>query len=153
MKILGLIRQNNKVVGSTIIGQNFTNPANFWGRPSATSPMPYNAAASSGSNLGPLNPALTDAVKTRMAALRAADPSNATAIPIDLVTTSASGLDPHISMAAAQYQIGRVARMRALSPQSVQALIDQYTHRPLLAVLGEPIVNVLQLNLALNAIK
>lgn len=115
--------------------------------------MPYNAAASSGSNLGPLNPALTDAVKTRMAALRAADPSNATAIPIDLVTTSASGLDPHISMAAAQYQIGHVARMRALSPQSVQALIDQYTHRPPLAVLGEPIANVLQLNLALNAIK
>ena len=145
-----LIVREGKVVGSTLIGQNFTQPQHFWGRPSATSPMPYNAAASSGSNLGPLNPALLDAVKSRMAALRAADPSNTQAIPIDLVTTSASGLDPHISPAGARYQVGRVAKARGLAIDTVQVLLDAHTHTPLLGFLGEPRVNVLELNLALD---
>lgn len=113
--------------------------------------MANNAAASSGSNLGAMNPALTDAVKARVAALRAADPSNTAAIPVDLVTASASGLDPHISLAAAQYQLGRVARERKLSTEAAQLLIDQSTQRPRLGLLGEPVVNVLQLNLALDA--
>ena len=113
--------------------------------------MSNNAAASSGSNQGPMNPALTDAVKARVAALRAADPSNTAAVPVDLVTASASGLDPHISIAAAQYQLGRVATVRKLPPDAVQTLIDQSTQRPILGLLGEPVVNVLQLNLALDA--
>ena len=146
-----LIYRDGKAVGSTLIGQSFTDPAHFWGRPSATSPMANNAAASGGSNLGPMNPALVDAVKARVAALRAADPSNTAAVPVDLVTASASGLDPHISQAAAQYQLGRVAKARQLSTQVVQGLIDQATQRPLLGLLGEPVVNVLQLNLALDA--
>jgi K+-transporting ATPase ATPase C chain len=146
-----LILRDGKAVGSTLIGQNFTDPAHFWGRPSATGPMAYNASASSGSNLGPMNPALADAVKTRVATLRAADPSNLAAVPVDLVTTSASGLDPHISLAAAQYQLGRVAAARKLPAQTVQTLIDQATQQPLLGLLGEPVVNVLQLNLALDA--
>jgi len=146
-----LILRDGKAVGSTLIGQSFTDPAHFWGRPSATGPMANNAGASSGSNLGPMNPALTDAVKTRVAALRAADPSNTAAVPVDLVTASASGLDPHISLAAAQYQLGRVATARKLSTQVVQGLIDQATQRPVLGLLGEPVVNVLQLNLALEA--
>jgi len=146
-----LIVRDGKVVGSALIGQHFTDPAHFWGRPSATSPTAYNAAASGGSNLGPMNPALTDAVRARVAALRAADPSNLAAVPVDLVTASASGLDPHISLAAAQYQLTRVAAARKLSTQAVQALIDQATQRPLLGLLGEPVVNVLQLNLALDA--
>jgi K+-transporting ATPase ATPase C chain len=146
-----LILRDGKAVGSALIGQSFTDPAHFWSRPSATGPMANNAAASSGSNLGPMNPALTDAVKTRVAALRAADPSNTAAVPVDLVTTSASGLDPHISLAAAQYQLGRVATARKLSAQTVQQLIDQATKRPLIGLLGEPVVNVLQLNLALDA--
>lgn len=146
-----LILRDGKVIGATLIGQSFTDPAHFWSRPSATAPMSHNAAASSGSNLGPMNPALTDAVKSRVAALRAADPANTAAVPVDLVTASASGLDPHISLAAAQYQLGRVATAHKLSTQVVQGLIDQATQRPLLRLLGEPVVNVLQLNLALDA--
>jgi K+-transporting ATPase ATPase C chain len=146
-----LVLRDGKVVGSTLIGQSFTDPAHFWGRPSATGPMSNNAAASGGSNQGPTNPALADAVKERVAVLRAADPANKAAIPVDLVTASASGLDPHISLAAAQYQLGRVATARKLSVPAVQGLIDQSTQRPLLGLLGEPVVNVLQLNLALDA--
>jgi K+-transporting ATPase ATPase C chain len=148
-----LILRDGKAVGSALIGQSFTDPAHFWGRPSATSPMSNNASASSGSNLGPMNPALTDAVKTRVAALRSADPSNTAAVPVDLVTTSASGLDPHISLAAAQYQAGRVAAARKLPAQTVQTLVNQNTQRPILGLLGEPVVNVLQLNLALDALR
>ena len=146
-----LVLRDGKAVGSMLVGQHFTDPAYFWGRPSATGPMAYNAAASSGSNQGPMNPALADAVQARVAALRAADPTNTAAVPIDLVTASASGLDPHISLAAAQYQLDRVAKARKLSTQVVQGLIDQVTQRPVLGVLGEPVVNVLQLNLALEA--
>ncbi|MDP2680886.1 MAG: potassium-transporting ATPase subunit KdpC [Rhodoferax sp.] len=146
-----LIFRDGKVVGSILIGQSFSDPVHFWSRPSATGPMSNNAAASSGSNQGPMNPALTDLVKARVADLRAADPSNIAVVPVDLVTASASGLDPHISLAAAQYQLGRVATARKLSPQAVQALIDQNTQRPLLGILGAPVVNVLQLNLALDA--
>jgi len=146
-----LIFRDGKAVGSSLIGQHFTDPAHFWGRPSATGPMAYNAVASGGSNLGPMNPTLTDAVKARVAALRAADPSNTAAVPVDLVTASASGLDRHISLAAAQYQLGRVATVRKLPLQTVQALMDQSTQRPILGLLGEPVVNVLQLNLALDA--
>jgi len=147
-----LLLRDGKPVGSKLIGQNFTDPAHFWGRPSATGPMTNNASASSGSNQGPLNPALLDAVKARIAALRAADPGNTAAIPVDLVTASASGLDPHISPAAAQYQARRVAQARNLPLDKVQALIDQATERPLLGILGEPVVNVLALNLALDAL-
>lgn len=147
-----LLLRDGKPVGSALIGQNFTSPAHFWGRPSATGPMPNNASASGGSNQGPLNPALVDAVKARVAALRAADPDNTAAIPVDLVTASASGLDPHISPAAAQYQVKRVAQARHLSVDKVQTLIDQATERPLLGILGEPVVNVLKLNLALEAL-
>ncbi len=147
-----LLLRDGKPVGSALIGQNFTSPAHFWGRPSATGPMPNNASASSGSNQGPLNPALTDAVKARVAALRAADPGNTAAIPVDLVTASASGLDPHISPAAAQYQVKRVAQARNLPVDKVQALIEPATQRPLLGLLGEPVVNVLKLNLALEAL-
>lgn len=146
-----LIFRDGKAVGSTLIGQSFRDPSHFWGRPSATGPMTNNASASSGSNLGPMNPALTDAVKTRVAALRAADPYNQAAVPVDLVTASASGLDPHISLAAAQYQLNRVATAHKMSNQAVQVLIDQATQRPLFWLLGEPVVNVLQLNLALDA--
>lgn len=146
-----LIVQDGKTVGSTLIGQSYSDPAHFWGRPSATGPMANNAAASSGSNQGPLNPALTDAVQARVAALRAADPTNTAAIPIDLVTASGSGLDPHISIAAAQYQLARVAAAHKLSTQAVQTLIEQHTQRPVLGLLGEPVVHVLQLNLALDA--
>ena len=145
-----LVMRDGRAVGSTLIGKNFTDPKNFWGRPSATGPMPYNASASSGSNQGPLNPALIDAVKTRLAALRAADPGNLAPVPVDLVTASGSGLDPHISAAAAQYQIARVAKARGLALDKVQSLVAQQTETPLLGLLGEPRVNVLALNLALN---
>lgn len=147
-----LLLRDGKPVGSALIGQNFSSPAHFWGRPSATGPMPYNASASGGSNQGPLNPALADVAKARVAALRAADPGNMAAIPVDLVTASASGLDPHISPAAAQYQAKRVAQARNLPLDKVQALIEQATQRPLLSILGEPVVNVLQLNLAIEAL-
>ena len=148
-----LIERDGKPVGAALIGQNFSDPAHFWGRPSATSPMAYNAAASGGSNQGPLNPALTDAVKGRVAALRAADPGNTAPVPVDLVTASASGLDPHISPAAARFQVARVARARGLPADKVRALVEQQTEAPLLGLLGEPRVNVLRLNLALEAMK
>ena len=144
---------SGKAVGSTLIGQNFSEPRHFWGRPSATGPMPYNASASGGSNQGPLNPALTDAVKARIAALRAADPGNTAPVPVDLVTASASGLDPHISPAAANFQVARVARARGLPIEQVQRLVAQQTDTPLIAFLGESHVNVLQLNLALEALR
>ncbi len=138
--------------GSTLIGQNFTDPKFFWPRPSATGPGPYNAAASSGSNLGPTNPALATAIQERVATLRAADPGNTAAVPIDLVTASGSGLDPHLSPAAAEYQVSRVARVRGLSPDSVRALVRRYTTDRQFGVLGEPVVNVLSLNLALEGL-
>ena len=144
-----LIEKDGKTVGSTLIGQNFSDPRNFWGRPSATSPMVNNAANSGGSNQGPLNPALIDAVKGRIAALKAADPTNTLPVPVDLVTASASGLDPHISVAAANYQAARVARARGVPLAQVQALVAQHTERQLLGFIGEPRVNVLELNLAL----
>lgn len=145
-----LIVKDGHPVGSTLIGQNFTDPKYFWGRPSATGPYPYNATASSGSNLGPLNPALVDAVKGRVAALHAADPGNTRPVPIDLVTASASGLDPHISPAAADYQAERIARLRQLDLQRVRQLIAANTEGSELGVFGEPRVNVLKLNLALD---
>jgi K+-transporting ATPase ATPase C chain len=147
-----LVLQDGKPVGSLLIGQNFSDPGHFWGRPSATAPQPYNALASSGSNLGPLNPALLDAVKGRIQALRAADPGNTENIPADLVTASASGLDPHISVAAARYQVPRVAKARKLDVAQLQALVEQSTERPWLGLLGEPVVHVLRLNLALDAV-
>ena len=147
-----LILQDGKPVGSRLIGQNFSDPAHFWGRPSATAPQPYNAGASSGSNLGPLNPALADAVKARIAALRAADPANQVPIPADLVTASASGLDPHISPAAAVWQAGRVAKARGLPETEVAKLIDAHTEGRQWGIFGEPRVNVLELNLALDAL-
>lgn len=146
-----LIVIDGTTVGSKLIGQNFSDPKHFWGRPSATAPQPYNASASGGSNQGPLNPALTDAVKTRVEALRAADPGNTAPVPVDLVTASASGLDPDISPAAAQYQAARVARVRGMPLAQVQSLIDGNTQQPLLGFLGEPRVNVLALNIALDA--
>jgi K+-transporting ATPase ATPase C chain len=148
-----LIVINGKTVGSSLIGQQFTDPKYFWGRLSATGPYPYNASASSGSNLGPTNPALLDEAKARIAALKAADPSNTQLIPVDLVTSSGSGLDPDISVAAALYQLPRVARLRGLSESAVRTLVDKNTQSRTLGFLGEPIVNVLQLNLALDALK
>ncbi len=148
-----LIVQNGQVVGSQLIGQQFDDPRYFWGRLSATSPYPYNAAASSGSNIGPTNPALLAEVKARIAALKAADPTNTAPIPVDLVTSSASGLDPDISIAAALYQVSRVAKARGLSEQVVTNLVDQNTQGRQFGVLGEPVVNVLELNLALDALK
>jgi potassium-transporting ATPase KdpC subunit len=145
-----LITQGGQVVGSALIGQPFSDPKYFWGRPSATSPYAYNAAASSGSNLGPTNPALIDNVQARIAALHAADPGNKAPIPVDLVTASGSGLDPNISVAAAQYQAERVARMRALDVAVVNRLVDQYTTGRQFGFLGEQRVNVLRLNLALD---
>ena len=148
-----LILRDGKPVGSRLIGQNFAEPGHFWGRPSATGPMPYNASASGGSNQGPLNPALVDAVKSRIDALRAADPGNAAPVPVDLVTASASGLDPHISPAAAAYQAARVARVRGLALDRVRQLVAQETETPLFGLLGEARVHVLRLNLALDALK
>ncbi|ATA57135.1 potassium-transporting ATPase subunit C [Variovorax boronicumulans] len=146
-----LVMRDGKPVGSALIGQNFSDPKHFWGRPSATAPQPYNASASGGSNQGPLNPALADAVKARVEALRAADPGNTAPVPVDLVTASASGLDPDISPAAAHYQAARVARERGVPIDQVNALIAQKTQKPLWGVLGESRVNVLALNLALDA--
>ncbi|HET9668211.1 MAG TPA: potassium-transporting ATPase subunit KdpC [Casimicrobiaceae bacterium] len=145
-----LIQSDGKPIGSALIGQPFSDPKHFWSRPSATSPYPYNASSSSGSNQGPTNPALIDAVKDRIKALRDADPDNQAPVPVDLVTASASGLDPHISPAAAEYQVSRVAKARGLSPDRVRALVARYTQERQLGFLGEPVVNVLQLNLALD---
>lgn len=145
--------ENGKTTGSNLIGQAFSSPGHFWGRPSATGPLPYNAAASSGSNLGPTNPALADAVKARMEALKAADPENQLAIPIDLVTASASGLDPHISPAAAEYQIRRVAKARNISIEKLRELVQAHIEERQWGFFGEPRVNVLTLNLALDALK
>lgn len=136
--------------GSAVIGQPFSDPRWFWGRPSATAPVPYDGRSSAGSNLGPTNPALLDAVKARVAALRAADPANDAPVPVDLVTASGSGLDPHVSPAAALYQVQRVARARGLPPDRVRALVEQRIEQPPLGLLGAPRVNVLALNLALD---
>ena len=148
-----MILRDGKTVGSELIGQNFTDPKHFWGRPSATSPMPYNAMASSGSNQGPSNPALLEAVKSRVEALRAVDPGNTKSVPVDLITASASGLDPHISPAAATYQASRVAKARGLAVEKVQALVDVQIETPLFGILGEPSINVLKLNLALDKLR
>lgn len=146
-----LIYKDGKPIGSTLIGQPFDDPEYFWGRPSATAPFPYNAAASSGSNLGPSNPGLTEAVKTRVAALKAADPGNDTPVPVDLVTASGSGLDPHISSASAEYQVRRVARARGREEAFVRTVVRQHTEGRQFGMLGEPRVNVLAVNLALDA--
>lgn len=148
-----LIYRNDKAVGSTIIGQQFNDPKYFWGRISGTSPVSFNAASSSGSNLGPSNPALLEVMKARVKALRAADPENKKPIPVDLVTSSASGLDPHISLAAAYYQAPRIARLRGLPQNTIKILIARYTSGRLFGLIGEPVVNVLELNLALDAYK
>lgn len=145
-----LIVKDGKPVGSMLIGQNFTDPKHFWGRPSATSPQPYNGTASGGSNQGPLNPALADAVKGRIDALKAPDPGNTKPIPADLVHASGSGLDPHISPEAAEYQAGRVAKARGLPLEKVTALIREHTEDRQWGLFGEPRVNVLNLNLALD---
>ena len=147
-----IIVKNGTPVGSEFIGQQFDDPKYFWGRPSATTPYPYNGGSSSGSNLGPNNPDLMKAVQARIAALHAADPGNTAQIPVDLVTASASGLDPEISPAAAQYQAARVARVRGLDIYQVRLLIDKNTEGRLLGIFGEPRVNVLKLNLALDEI-
>lgn len=147
-----LIVKDGKAVGSELIGQPFSDPKYFWGRPSATGPMPYNAQASSGSNQGPTNPALMDAVKGRIQALRDADPGNIAPIPVDLVTASASGLDPHVSPAAAEYQVQRVARVRGLRVEVVKDLVAGHTEGRQFGFLGEPRVNVLKLNLALDTL-
>ena len=148
-----LIMKDGKAIGSTLIGQPFDDPKYFWGRLSATAPYPYNAGASSGSNLGPTNPALIDEVQARIDALQAADPGNTAPIPVDLVTSSGSGLDPNISPAAAEYQLNRVAKARGMDPAKVSALVAQYTQGRQFGILGEPTVNVLQLNLALDVVK
>ncbi|WP_333873390.1 potassium-transporting ATPase subunit KdpC [Methylobacter sp.] len=145
-----LLGSNEQPLGSELIGQAFTRPEYFWGRPSATSPASYNGGASSGSNQGPINPALIDAVQGRIKALRDADPTHLEAVPVDLVTASASGLDPHISPAAAAYQVNRVAKARHMSPDSVGEFVERYTEGRQWGVLGEPRVNVLKLNLALD---
>ncbi|OIR04752.1 potassium-transporting ATPase C chain [mine drainage metagenome] len=148
-----LIVKDGKPVGSSLIGQSFSDPKYFWSRPSATGPMPYNPTASGGSNLGPTNPALLDAVKARVQALRDADPGNVQPVPVDLVTASASGLDPHISPAAAEYQLARVARVRNLEPDALRKLVAEHTEGRQFGILGEPRVNVLELNLALDAMR
>ncbi len=147
-----LVERNGRVIGSRLIGQPFADPKHFWSRPSATSPMAYNGASSGGSNLGPLNPALAEAVKARVAALRAADPDNDAPVPVDLVTASGSGLDPHISRAAADYQAPRVARACGLPVERVRVLIETHTEGRVLGFLGEPRVNVLAHNLALEGV-
>ncbi len=147
-----MVENGGKVIGSSLIGQSFTSPQYFWGRPSATTPMANNGAGSGGSNLGPTNPALLDAVKGRIGALKAADPENRLPVPVDLVTASGSGLDPEISIAAARYQAPRVARARGVSPEQVQDIVTHYQQQPLAGFFGEPRVNVLALNMALDAL-
>ena len=147
-----LIMKDNKPLGSELIGQPFSSPKYFWSRPSATSPKPYDGGSSSGSNLGPTNPALLDAVADRVKALREAEPGNTAPVPVDLVTASASGLDPHISPAAAYYQAERVARARHLDPGRVRELIAKHTENRQFWILGEPRVNVLKLNLELDTL-
>ncbi len=146
-----LIYRNGKLVASALIGQPFTDPKYFWSRPSATSPVPYNAESSNGSNLGPMNPDLAKAVAERISALKKADPGNTSAIPVDLVTSSASGLDPHITPAAAEYQVRRVAKVRGMSEEVVRQLVARHTEGRTLGLLGEPRVNVVELNLELDA--
>jgi K+-transporting ATPase ATPase C chain len=146
-----LIDRGGAPVASRLIGQNFTRAEYFWGRPSATTPFPYNADASGGSNLGPLNPALLEAVRARIAALRAADPGNEAPVPVDLVAASGSGLDPEVSVAAIQYQIPRVARARNMSPEALRRVAARHVDGRLAGFLGEPRVNVVELNLALDA--
>jgi K+-transporting ATPase ATPase C chain len=148
-----LIKENGTVRGSELIGQPFSDPKYFWGRLSATKPFPYNAAASSGSNYGLSNPSLIDAVEARIDALKAVDPDNNAPIPIDLVTSSGSGLDPDISIAAANYQVARVARYRGLNEEQVSALVSKNTEGRQFGILGEPRVNVLELNLALDSLQ
>jgi K+-transporting ATPase ATPase C chain len=148
-----MIEENGETVGSELIGQPFSDPKYFWGRLSATSSFPYNAASSSGSNYGPSNPELQQAIQTRIDALKAVDPDNKQSIPVDLVTFSASGLDPHISIAAANYQVPRVARYRGLSEEQMSELVSKFTEGRQFGILGEPRVNVLKLNMALDAIK
>jgi K+-transporting ATPase ATPase C chain len=148
-----LIYQDGKLIGSTLIGQSFSDPKYFWGRPSATTPQPYNGLASSGSNLGPLNPALVEAVKANAKALHDADPDNQQPVPVDLVTASASGLDPEVSLAAAEYQAARVARARHLELAQVEALINSHEHERLWGFIGERRINVLELNLALDRLR
>lgn len=145
------IEAGARVVGSRLLGQPFSNPKYFWSRPSATGPQPYNGAVSSGSNQGPINPALESAVKDRIAALRAADPRNTAPVPVDLITASSSGLDPHISPAAAEYQVARVARERNVSEEQIRKLVQRATQGRTFGILGEPRVNVLELNLLLDA--
>ncbi len=147
-----LIVRDGHGVGSRLVGQPFSDPRYFWGRLSATAPLPYDAAASAGSNLGPLNPALIEAARARLAALRAADPGAIGPVPVDLVTASGSGLDPHVSPAAAEYQVGRVARARGLAPGEVRSILRRHTEGRTFGLLGEPRVNVLELNLALDAL-
>ena len=152
-----IIERDGKALGSSLIGQPFSDPKYFWSRPSATGPVPYTTfnpdklTGSSGSNQGPTNPALLDAVKSRIEALRAADPGNSAPVPVDLVTASGSGLDPHISPAAAEYQVARVAHLRGMVPQRVRTIVESHTEGRQLGILGEPRVNVLALNLALDA--
>ncbi len=145
-----MIRENDKIVGSELIGQQFSDPKYFWSRPSATSPVPYNAAASSGANFGQLNPEYIEKVKQRANQLRSDDPGSSIPIPIDLVTASGSGLDPHISILAAQYQIPRIAKVRGISEKKLNELVSNYTYSPILGFIGEPRVNVLLLNRALD---
>jgi K+-transporting ATPase ATPase C chain len=147
-----MLTKDGKAIGSELIGQPFSSPKYFWSRPSATSPFAYNAGASSGSNFGPSNPALLEATGKRVKGLKDADPQNAKAVPVDLVTASGSGLDPHISVAGALYQIPRVARSRHISEGKVQSLVDQYTEGRQLGFLGEPRVSVLKLNIALDGL-
>ncbi len=148
-----MIVRDGKLVGSALLGQQFVDPGYFWGRPSATTPYPYNGGSSSGSNLGPNNPDLIKVVQARVDALRAADPGNKGSIPVDLVTSSGSGLDPHISIAAAEYQVPRVARARGLDDAKVKTLVASYTEDRQFGIFGEPRVNVLELNLALDELK
>jgi len=147
-----LIYEDGKPIGSRLIGQPFDEPKYFWGRPSSTSPLPYNAASSSGSNQGPTNPDFIKAVQARIDELRRVDPENTAPIPVDLVTTSASGLDPHITPAAAHYQVKRIARLRGMSEAAVVGLIQRHTDGRFLGVIGEPAVNVLELNLDLDGV-